>query len=242
MTGRLPARDDWRIWVVLAGRGFGKTRAGAEWVSALARAQSGRGDRAGRRRLRRRRGAVMVEGRSGLLAVARAEERDGCAGSRAGGGWSSPSGAEAFVYSAAQSGERCAGPSIISPGATSSPSGGAAQAAWDNLRLGLRLGERPRALVTTTPRPVPLLRRMLAPTGTVLTGGATPGQSASARRFHRGGRGGARGHAVRAAGAGGGADRGCRGGAVAARADRGEPGGDGQSLRRRRSAGREKDF
>jgi phage terminase large subunit-like protein len=47
------------------------------------------------------------------------------------------------------------------------------EAAWDNLRLGLRLGPKPRALVTTTPRPVPALKRILALDGTVLTGGAT---------------------------------------------------------------------
>ena len=51
--GQMEPCGDWRVWLIRAGRGFGKTRAGAEWVSEYARAQSGRADRAGRREQRR---------------------------------------------------------------------------------------------------------------------------------------------------------------------------------------------
>ena len=101
----------------------------------------------------------MVEGPSGLLAVARSERPIRWCRERAASS-ASPRGAKAFVYSGAKRRRACAGPSIISPGATSSPNGASAEAAWDNLMLGLRLGARPRALVTTTPRPMRLLRRL----------------------------------------------------------------------------------
>ncbi|SEM74664.1 hypothetical protein SAMN05192583_1079 [Sphingomonas gellani] len=95
--GQLAPAGDWRVWLIRAGRGFGKTRAGAEWVSALARATPGgrialvgatAGDVA----------RVMVEGESGLIAVAHAGERYHW--SRDQGVFTFASGAKAFVYSA----------------------------------------------------------------------------------------------------------------------------------------------
>ena len=91
---------DWRVWVMLGGRGFGKTRAGAEWVSGLARANPGCAialvaatpDEARR---------VMIDGRSGLLAVARPDERPKMRWRPSLGRLSFASGAEAFVYSGA---------------------------------------------------------------------------------------------------------------------------------------------
>ena len=103
----------------------------------------------------------MVEGRERAA-------RGRAAGRRAGVG-ADASGVLRFAVGRARpssirpSGRRsCAGPSIISPGATSWRNGAHADAAWDNLMLGLRRGERPRALVTTTPRPVPMVRRIRA--------------------------------------------------------------------------------
>lgn len=170
--GQLPDDDDWRIWVLLAGRGFGKTRAGAEWISAFARthpeasiALVGANPQEAR--------AVMVEGRrSGLLAVARPEERDKMIWEPSRRRLTFASGAEAFLYSAANP-ESLRGPEHHAAWCDELAKWRRGQAAWDNLRLGLRLGTRPRAMVTTTPRPVPLLKRLLALDGTVLTGGAS---------------------------------------------------------------------
>jgi phage terminase large subunit-like protein len=89
---------DWRVWMLMAGRGFGKTRAGAEWVSAKARAD-------GKARIALVGGSrdevakVMVEGPSGLLAVARTGEAPLWIATQ--GALYFPSGAQAFVYSAA---------------------------------------------------------------------------------------------------------------------------------------------
>jgi len=164
-----PEGDDWRVWVMLAGRGFGKTRAGAEWVSGLARAHPGASialvaatpDEARR---------VMIEGRSGLLSAAAADEEPEWTPSL--GRLRFPSGAEAFVYSGAN-GEALRGPEHHFAWCDELAKWRQAEAAWDNLMLGLRLGDNPRALVTTTPKPIPLLQALIADEGTAQTGGAS---------------------------------------------------------------------
>lgn len=164
-----PAGSDWRVWVMLAGRGFGKTKAGAEWVSGLARAHpearialvAANPDEARR---------VMIEGRSGLLAAAAPDEPPQ---------WSPSqrrlvfaSGAQAFVYSGAQA-DALRGPEHHFAWCDELAKWRQAQAAWDNLMLGLRLGDRPRALITTTPRPIALLKAIVADQATARTGGAS---------------------------------------------------------------------
>ena len=170
-AGQRPPDRDWRVWVLLAGRGFGKTRAGAEWVMGFVRANPGAavalvGATADEAR------AVMVEGRSGLLSLMKADERDGATWRPSRRRLGFANGAEAFLYSAANP-ESLRGPEHHIAWCDELAKWKRAQAAWDNLRLGLRLGERPRALVTTTPRPVAALKGLLALEGTVLTGGAT---------------------------------------------------------------------
>ena len=173
-----PEGDDWRVWVMLAGRGFGKTRAGAEWVSALARAHPGacfalvaaNVDEARR---------VMIEGRSGLLAVARGDERKAMLWEPSRRRLVFASGAEAFVYSGAHA-DSLRGPEHHFAWCDELAKWGQAQAAWDNLMLGLRLAPstrsghgRPRALVTTTPRPIAALKVIIGDEGAVRSGGAT---------------------------------------------------------------------
>jgi phage terminase large subunit-like protein len=160
---------EWRVWVMLAGRGFGKTRAGAEWVSGLARANPGarialvaaNPDEARR---------VMIEGRSGLLAVAARDEAPVWTPSL--GRLAFPSGAQAFVYSGAHA-DSLRGPEHHFAWCDELAKWRQAEAAWDNLMLGLRLGDDPRALVTTTPRSIPLLKAIVADHATALTGGAS---------------------------------------------------------------------
>ena len=168
--GQLPPDgDDWLVWVMLAGRGFGKTRAGAEWVSAKARGHPGarialvaaNADEARR---------VMVEGSSGLLAVARDEERGRTRWEPSLGRITFASGAAAFVYSGAH-GESLRGPEHHFAWCDELAKWRRPQESWDNLMLGLRAGTRPQAVVTTTPRAVPALKRILALTGVVRTGG-----------------------------------------------------------------------
>jgi phage terminase large subunit-like protein len=170
-AGQLPERDDWRQWVLLAGRGFGKTRAGAEYVADFARTHPGAAIALVGATVAEAR-AVMVEGRSGLIAVARAGERPAMRWEPTRRRLTFASGAEAFLFSAANP-DSLRGPEHHLAWCDELAKWRLADRAWDNLRLGLRLGERPRTLVTTTPKVTAALKRVLALTGTALTGGAT---------------------------------------------------------------------
>jgi phage terminase large subunit-like protein len=159
----------WRIWALIAARGFGKTRAGAEWVSQRARETPGARialvadsmDEAAR---------VMIEGESGILAVARCDERPLWIPTR--GRLEFPSGAIAFVYGAERPG-RLRGPQHHYAWCDELAKWRQADATWDNLMMGLRLGTNPRTLVTTTPAPVRALKRILALPRLVRTHGRT---------------------------------------------------------------------
>lgn len=169
-SAQLPPDGEWRVWLIRAGRGFGKTRAGAEWVSAFARVTPGaRIALVGATADDARR--VMIDGASGLKAVARsAEPVRWNAGARE---LRFASGACAYTYSA-EAPEGLRGPEHHAAWcdelAKWRRGGGAA---WDNLAMGLRLGDWPRVLVTTTPRPTALMRRVLALPGLVDTRGRT---------------------------------------------------------------------
>lgn len=177
---REPAAD-WVVWLLMAGRGFGKTRAGAEWVSEMARPSTSLGMNGEGVRIALVGGSldevakVMVEGPSGLLRVARTHEPVEWKPSL--GTLTFASGAQAFAYSAAAP-EALRGPEhhfAWCDELAKWPQGPSrlADAAWDNLMMGLRLGEKPRALVTTTPRPGPLLKRVRGLAGMVETAGRT---------------------------------------------------------------------
>ncbi|MEG3163781.1 terminase family protein [Sphingomonas sp. PB2P19] len=167
--GQAVDRDDWRVWLIRAGRGFGKTRAGAEWVSAIARARpearialvGGTMDDVRR---------VMIEGKSGLIAVARAHEP--YAWRRYDGEFHFASGARAYAYSA-EVPESLRGPEHDAAWCDEIGKWRRGDAAWDNLLLGLRIGERPQVLVTTTPRPTRLMRRVMAMKDCIETRGRT---------------------------------------------------------------------
>jgi phage terminase large subunit-like protein len=157
--------------VLLAGRGFPKTRAGAEYVADFARTHPGAAIALVGATVAEAR-AVMVEGRSGLIAVARAGERPAMRWEPTRRRLTFASGAEAFLFSAANP-DSLRGPEHHLAWCDELAKWRLADRAWDNLRLGLRLGERTRTLVTTTPKVPAALKRVLALTGTVLTGGAT---------------------------------------------------------------------
>ena len=147
--------EDWRVWLVMAGRGYGKTRMGAEWVRALAAQHAGARFALVGATLNEAR-AVMVEGESGLLSLPYSE-RPLWEPSLRRLTWAN--GAMATLFSAAEP-ESLRGPQHDFAWADEIAKWPSGIKAWDNLMLGLRLGENPRAMATTTPRPVPLLRRL----------------------------------------------------------------------------------
>jgi len=174
---QLPPPGDWTTWLICAGRGFGKSRAGAEWVcgtaltdpdARIALVASSLAD--GR--------AVMVEGESGIVeCMRRRRKRVTYEPSLRRLSWRS--GAQATLYSAGEP-ETLRGPQHSHAWCDEIGKWDNARdraiAAWDNLNFGMRLGECPQTLATTTPRAVPLLNRLFeeAETGHVrITRGST---------------------------------------------------------------------
>ncbi|RMD89782.1 MAG: ATP-binding protein [Alphaproteobacteria bacterium] len=175
--GQLPPPGDWFCWLVLAGRGFGKTRMGAEWVRGLVEGPSPliAGDGAAARialvgetfaDVR----DVMIEGESGLRAIAPSRWRPRFEPSRRRLVW--PNGAQAFLYAAVDP-DQLRGPQHHAGWADEIAKWHDGARAWSNLVLGLRLGTRPRVVATTTPRPLKWLRRLAAEPTTVTTSGRT---------------------------------------------------------------------
>ena len=167
--GQWEPRGEWRTWLLMAGRGFGKTRTGAEWVLAKARAQpkvrialiGGSIDEVAK---------VMVEGESGILACARVQDKLMWRAST--GKLRLPEDGLAIAYSGANPG-RLRGPQHHFAWADELAKWARPEETWDNLQLGLRLGDGARALVTTTPGSTPLLKRLITRADTMLTGGRT---------------------------------------------------------------------
>ncbi len=159
---------DWRSWLMMAGRGFGKTRAGAEWIAELAvTGEPGLqialvGATADETR------RVMIEGESGLLSVGLTQDRPQWQPSLGRLRWRS--GTEARIFSASNP-EALRGPQHHFAWCDEIAKWAFAPDTWTNLHLGLRLGARPRVLATTTPRPVPVLRTILNDPATVVTTG-----------------------------------------------------------------------
>ena len=157
------------MWLILTGRGWGKNRTGVEWVRA--EVESGR---RGRLALVARTAAdvrdTMIEGESGLLAVSPPWFRPTWEPSKRRVTW--PNGAIASTFTADEP-DTLRGPQHDGAWCDELASWRHAPEAWANLLMGLRLGSDPRVLVTTTPRPVKLIKELLADPHTVVTRGRT---------------------------------------------------------------------
>lgn len=157
---RLPA---WWTWLVLGGRGAGKTRTGAEWVKGMALGLApiasepvGRIALVGETQAQVR--DVMIEGVSGLLAIHHRWEKPVWSPSRRRLEWGNGAIAQVFT---AEDPEGLRGPQFGAAWSDELAKWPNLQETWDMLQLGLRLGNQPRQVVTTTPRPLPLIKRLL---------------------------------------------------------------------------------
>ncbi len=165
----VPDGAGWRVWLMMAGRGFGKTRAGAEWVHDIAMT--------GRKRIALvaasidEARAIMVEGVSGLLPLAR-RYRVPVKWEPSLNRLSWSMGSVAMLFSG-DNADGLRGPEHHFAWCDELAKWRQAEGAWSNLQLGLRAGPRPRALVTTTPKPLRLLERIRADPWTIVTGGKT---------------------------------------------------------------------
>ncbi len=162
---RPPEGDDWRTWLFMGGRGAGKTRAGAEWLrysvlfGGCARAAL-IGPTLGDVR------EVMIEGPSGLKHIGRFGTPPRYEVSRRRLLWDN--GAEAYVFSA-EDADSLRGPQFDVAWCDEIAAWPKGKSVWDMLQMGLRLGARPRVVATTTPKPVPLIKSLVADASTVIT-------------------------------------------------------------------------
>ena len=165
---QLAPEGNWSTWMILAGRGFGKTRSGSEWIKEKEAAGVRRFALVAETAADAR--DVMVEGPSGIRNIYPKRLAPTYEPSKRRLTW--PSGAVATLYNGTE------------PDQLRGPEHGAAwvdelakyhypQEMWDNLQFGLRMGDHPQTVVTTTPRPIPVIRGIISDPNTVITRGST---------------------------------------------------------------------
>lgn len=162
-----PPAGSWRTWLILAGRGWGKTRTGAEWLrdqrdtcprmAIIAPTFADARD-------------TCVEGESGLLSICKPSEV--AKWNRSIGEFEFSNGAQVKLFSGDKP-ARLRGPQHHALWFDELAAFQYIQAAWDMAMFGLRLGDNPRAVVTTTPRPLPLIKTLIADAKTHVTRGST---------------------------------------------------------------------
>ncbi len=181
MPHQLPPEGDWKTWVILGGRGAGKTRAGAEWVRRMVEGAKPQ-DRGRARRVALvgetidQVREVMIFGESGLIACAPPDRRPVWEAGRRRLVW--PNGAVAQAFSAHDP-ESLRGPQFDAAWVDELAKWRNGQETWDMLQFALRLGENPRQVVTTTPRNVGVLKRLLQVESTVQTSAPTQANRAN---------------------------------------------------------------
>ena len=170
----------WTTWLMLGGRGAGKTRLGAEWVRALANGTAPYADQpslhialVGETEHDAR--EVMIEGPAGLLRMSPRSERPLWTPTRRRLEW--PNGAVGFVFSS-EDPEQLRGPQFDAAWCDELAKWRHVDATFDMLQFGLRLGQRPRQLITTTPRPISLIKRLLTDPRTAVTRAASQANAA----------------------------------------------------------------
>lgn len=181
MPHQLPPEGAWKTWVILGGRGAGKTRAGAEWVRAQVEGPTPEAPGRARRvalvgetvdQVRE----VMIMGESGILACSPPDRRPDWEAGRKRLVW--PNGAVAQVYSAFDP-ESLRGPQFDAAWADELAKWPKGQEAWDQLQFALRLGDNPQQVVTTTPANVAVLKGVLQNPSTVMTHAPTEANRAN---------------------------------------------------------------
>jgi len=166
---QLAPDNDWAIWLLLAGRGFGKSRTGAEFVDEQAQAGKVR-----RIALVSETPAsardVVIQGESGILNVGEPLKRPKYEPSKRRLTWAN--GTIATVYSGANP-EQIRGPEFDLAWVDELCSFKYPEKTWDNLQLATRLGDNPRTIITTTPKNIPVLKKIMQEVGTYITRGST---------------------------------------------------------------------
>ncbi len=181
MPHQIPPDGNWRTWVILGGRGAGKTRAGAEWVRAMVEGALPHAKGRARRvaivaETMEQAREVMVFGESGIMSVCPPDRCPIWVSGRRMLEW--PNGASAQLFSAHDP-ESLRGPQFDAVWADELAKWRKGRKAWDMLQFGLRMGDDPRACVTTTPRKSVMLRDLLDQDTTVVTHAPTQANRAN---------------------------------------------------------------
>lgn len=168
---QLPPAGDWKTWIIMGGRGAGKTRAGAEWVRSMVEGPTAMAPGRARRvalvgETFDQAREVMVMGESGILACSPPDRRPVWEATRRRLVWAN--GATATVHSAHEP-EALRGPQFDAAWVDELAKWKKAEETWDMLQFALRLGPHPQQVVTTTPRNVGVLKRILGNASTVTT-------------------------------------------------------------------------
>jgi len=166
---QLPPEGNWGQWLILAGRGFGKTRTGAETIRSWVKKGTHKRIALIGQTIDEVR-SVMIEGESGLLNVHPNHERPRFEPANKRLVW--PNGAVAGLYGA-DNYEKLRGPQFDLAWIDELAKFRHPNKLWEQLMLGLRLGESPRTIITTTPRPISLIQDLLQDPATVTTRGTT---------------------------------------------------------------------
>lgn len=168
-ANQLPPSGDWLVWLIMAGRGFGKTRSAAEfirnevknnraqYIAFVAKTPADARD-------------VMIEGESGILSISPKSERPEYEPSKRRLTW--PNGAKALIYSS-QEPDQLRGPQFDLAWGDEIRTWYYPQETWDNLLFGLRIGQHPRVVATTTPIPIALIKNLLKSPNVAVTKGTT---------------------------------------------------------------------
>ncbi len=166
---QLAPKWSWRKWLILAGRGYGKTRSGAEWIGKCV--DQGRAHRIA---LVSKTPASardeMIEGESGFLNISPPWRYPKYEPSKRRLTW--PNGAVALIASSWEP-DILRGPQFDTAWCDEVGAWKYVRETYDNLMLGLRLGDDPRCVITTTPKPIQLLRELLDDPTTAVTRGST---------------------------------------------------------------------
>lgn len=172
---QLEPTSEYNTWLILAGRGFGKTRIGSETIRSWACGKTPlAGGKYGRIALVAETAAdardVMVEGESGILACHPKDFRPVYEKTNRKLTW--PNGAVAYLYNATEP-DQLRGPQHDAGWADELAKFRYMQETWDQLQFGMRLGPHPKVIVTTTPRPLPLIKKLVTDPDTFVTRGST---------------------------------------------------------------------
>jgi len=166
---QLAPSGDWLIWLIIAGRGFGKTRSAAEYIrqevesnrtryiALVAKTPADARD-------------IMIEGESGILSISPSNFKPLYEPSKRRITW--PNGTKALIYSS-QEPDQLRGPQFDLAWGDEIRTWYYPQETWDNLMFGLRIGQHPRVVATTTPMPIGLIKKLLKSPDVVVTRGTT---------------------------------------------------------------------